>query len=117
MRWIAAFSCRLPLLLNRCRSRFADQTGKGAVPLCRAKASLLLKWRMSAVSPTILAAVSAPTPGSEQGRSELADALADRPFKDLHPSREIEGLGDELAGDLGDKAGRLSEPHPNSLEA
>jgi hypothetical protein len=35
-----------------------DQTGKGAVPLCRAKACLDRKRRTSAVSPMILAAVS-----------------------------------------------------------
>ena len=37
-RWIAALSCRLPARLSRCRSVLPDQTGVGAVPLCRAKA-------------------------------------------------------------------------------
>jgi hypothetical protein len=32
MRWMAPLSCRLPVRLSRCRDRFDDQTGKGAVP-------------------------------------------------------------------------------------
>src|ERR1039458_1612476 len=40
IRWRAAFSCRLPARLRRWRTWLADQTGIGAVPLCRANASL-----------------------------------------------------------------------------
>ena len=62
IRWIAALSCRFPVLLSRWRGLLLDQTGKGAVPLCRAKACLDRKRRTSAVSPMILAAVSVAQP-------------------------------------------------------
>ena len=36
MRCSAALSCRFPVRLSRCRARFDDHTGSGAVPLWRA---------------------------------------------------------------------------------
>jgi hypothetical protein len=62
MRCRAALSCRFPVRDSRCRCLFDDQTGRGAVPLCRAKASLERNRCTRAVSPTILAAVNGPQP-------------------------------------------------------
>ena len=52
----------IPVRDSRCRCLFDDQTGRGAVPLCRAKASLERNRCTRAVSPTILAAVNEPQP-------------------------------------------------------
>ncbi len=65
MRWRAALSWRLPVRLRRIRPAvLPDQAGMGAVPLWRAKAASLVKRVMPADSPTSLAAVSSPQPGS-----------------------------------------------------
>ena len=62
MRCRAALSCRFPVRDKRCRCLLEDQTGIGAVPLSRAKASFDRNRPTWAVSPMIFAAVSAPQP-------------------------------------------------------
>jgi hypothetical protein len=61
-RWMAAFSCRLPPRLSRCRVLLPDQTGMGATPACMAKWALRPNRPTPPVCPMSLAAVSAPTP-------------------------------------------------------
>src|ERR1044072_2801371 len=61
---MAALSWRLPERVRRTRPAvLPDQTGIGAIPACRAKAASDLNRHTPAASPTILAAVNAPTPG------------------------------------------------------
>lgn len=78
MRWIAVLSCRLPDLVSRTRPVvLPDQTGIGAIPAWRAKAASDLNRATPEVSPTILAAVRAPTLGmaSRAGAAWAASAL------------------------------------------
>jgi hypothetical protein len=62
MRCSAALTWRLPERVSRKRRVLPDQTGCGAAPFQLAYALLERKRRAPAVSPTILAALSAPQP-------------------------------------------------------
>jgi hypothetical protein len=61
-RCSAALSWRFPVHDRRCRCLFDDHAGNGAVPLCRANASLERTRPTWAVSPMIFATVNAPQP-------------------------------------------------------
>ena len=81
IRWRAALSWRLPPRLSRWRTELPDHTGIGADPLWFAKAAREWKRPTPAVSPTILAAVSGPHPGSanNEGASSCVRSRIARP--------------------------------------
>src|SRR3954468_12310308 len=64
MRWIAALIWRLPPRSSRWRLVLPELTGIGASPAARASLASLAKRAAPAISPTSLAAVSGPKPGS-----------------------------------------------------
>jgi hypothetical protein len=66
MRWMAALIWRLPPRSRRCRSVRPELTGIGASPAARASLASLAKRPAPAISPTSLAAVSGPNPGSRR---------------------------------------------------
>ena len=91
-----------------------DQTGTGALPLCRANASFERKRAMPAVSPTILAAVSGPQPGrarrvnaSDRTRASISRSSC------LDRDRQLADPGQELTGEPGN---RLAPPGERRLE-
>src|SRR3954451_24598617 len=65
MRWIAALIWRLPPRSSRWRLVLPELTGIGARPAARASFASLAKRAAPAISPTSLAAVSGPKPGSD----------------------------------------------------
>ena len=65
MRWIAALIWRLPPRSRRWRLVLPELTGIGAMPAARASLASVAKRSAPAISPTSLAAVSGPKPGSE----------------------------------------------------
>src|SRR4051812_4774301 len=65
MRWIVALIWRLPPRSRRCRLVLPELTGIGATPAARASLASLANRSAPAISPTSLAAVSGPNPGSE----------------------------------------------------
>ena len=64
MRWMVALIWRLPPRSSRWRSVLPELTGIGAMPAARASFASLVKRCAPAISPTSLAAVSGPKPGS-----------------------------------------------------
>ena len=64
MRWMVALIWRLPPRSRRCRLVLPELTGIGATPAARASLASLAKRPAPAISPTSLAAVRGPKPGS-----------------------------------------------------
>ena len=118
MRWMAALSWRLPVRESRCRSRLPDHTGSGAVPLWRAKASLDLNRRTSAVSATILAAVSAPTPttASRVGASVVTRSVISRSRARSGRSGPGRGRRSRAAMRATNRPSTLGEPGGDGVE-
>jgi hypothetical protein len=64
MRWMVALIWRLPPRSRRCRLVLPELTGIGATPAARASLASLANLLAPATSPTSLAAVKGPKPGS-----------------------------------------------------
>ena len=64
---------RLPPRSSRWRLILAELTGIGATPAARASLASVLNRPAPAISPTSLAAVSGPNPGSEPAAAHLCD--------------------------------------------
>src|SRR4051812_11643394 len=64
MRWMAVLSWRLPPRSSRWRLVLPELTGIGATPAARASLASVAKRPAPAISPSNLAAVSGPKPGS-----------------------------------------------------
>ena len=70
-----------------------------------------------AVSPTSLAAVSAPQPGMvEQGRGELADEWCDFALEFVDAAVELADTVELLAADRGDQPVQVGEPRGDALD-
>src|SRR3954454_16588518 len=77
-RWMAALIWRLPPRSRRWRLVLPELTGIGASPAARASLASLVKRSAPAISPTSLAAVKGPNPGSLSSlRRDVRDQLGD----------------------------------------
>src|SRR6478672_8125882 len=100
MRWMAALIWRLPPRSRRCRSVGPELAGMGAMPAARASLASEAKRSAPAISPTSLAAVSGPQPGSATswGR-DRGHELCDLGFEGLDRGGQFAQPTQLVAGD------------------
>ena len=116
MRWMVALIWRLPPRSRRWRLVLPELTGIGATPAARASLASVLKRAAPAISPTSLAAVSGPKPGSvEQVRRDLRDQVGDLGFERLDRLAQFADAAQLVAGDA--DAHRLLGPREPARDA
>jgi hypothetical protein len=100
MRWMVALIWRLPPRSSRCRSVLPELTGIGAMPAARASFASLVKRCAPAISPTSLAAVSGPKPGSVSRCGAIwATRFGDLGLERLDRLGELADAAQLVAGD------------------
>ena len=100
MRWMAALTWRLPPRSRRWRLVRPELTGIGARPAARASLASVAKRSAPAISPTSLAAVSGPNPGSaEQLRRDPGDELGDLGLERFDRLGQLAQAAQLVAGD------------------
>src|SRR3954468_11880577 len=99
-RCSAALIWRLPPWSSRWRCVLPELAGIGATPAARASLAAVAKRWAPAISPTSLAAISGPNPGSlSSSRRDLRHELGDLALEPVDRERELAQAAQLVAGD------------------